>query len=69
MNVHISYSISIQCNCASMNECFTDPILRNFSVERKKKTREGERKRKEKKLRERLVSYSVNSVSSDLQVA
>ena len=33
----MSYSISIQTNCASMNECFTDLILRNFSVERKKK--------------------------------
>ena len=56
-------------NCASMNECFTDPIFRNFSVERKKKMREGVRKRKEKKLRERLDSYSVSTVSSDLQVA
>ena len=56
MSVHISYSISIQNNCASMNECFTNSILRNFSVERKKRTREGVGKRKEKKLRERLVS-------------
>ena len=38
-----------------MNECFTDPIFRNFSVERKKRMREGVQKRKEKKLRERLV--------------
>ena len=55
MSVHISYPISIQNNCASMNECFTDLIFRNFSVERKKKMREGVQKRKEKKLRERLV--------------
>ena len=66
MSVHISYSISIQNNCASMNDCFTDPIFGNFTVERKKKTRVW--KRKEKKLRERLVSYSVSTVSSDLQV-
>ena len=52
MSVCTSYSISIQNNCASMNECFTDPIFRNFSVERKKKMREGVQ---EKKLRERLV--------------
>ena len=51
-----------------MNECFIDPIFGNFSVERKKKMREGVWKRKEK-LRERLVNYSVNTVSSDLQVA
>ena len=38
-----------------MNEYFTDPIFGNFSVERKKKTREGVHKRKEKKLMERLV--------------
>ena len=38
-----------------MNECFTDPIFRNFSVERKKAVKEGIRKRKEEKLRERLV--------------
>ena len=44
MSVHISYSISIQSNCASMNECFTDLIFRNFSVERKKKMREGVRR-------------------------
>ena len=49
-----------------MNDCFTDPIFGNFTVERKKKTRVW--KRKEKKLRERLVSYSVSTVSSDLQV-
>ena len=24
-----------------MNECFTDPIFRNFSVERKRLTKEG----------------------------
>ena len=52
-----------------MNECFIDPIFGNFSVERKKKIREGVQKRKEKKLRERLVIYSVSTVSSDLQVA
>ena len=69
MSVCISCSISIQSNCASVNECFTDPIFGNFSVERKKKMREGMQKRKEKKLRERLVSYSVRTVSSDLQVA
>ena len=68
MSVCISYSISIQNNCASVNECFTDLIFGNFSVERKKRTREGVWKRKEKKLRERLVSYSVSTVSSDLQV-
>ena len=70
MSVHISYAISIQSNCASMNDCFTDMIFRNFSVERKKKMREGVWKRKKKKkLRERLVSYSVSTVSSDLQIA
>ena len=51
-----------------MNECFTDPIFGSFSVERNKKMREGVWKRKEKKLREGLVSYSVSTVSSDLQV-
>ena len=51
-----------------MNECFTDSIFRHFSVEMKKMTREGVWKRKEKKLRESLVSYSVSTVSSDLQV-
>ena len=38
-----------------MNEYISDPIFGNFSVERKRKTREGMRKRKEK-LRERLVT-------------
>ena len=38
-----------------MNECFTDPIFRNFSVERKRLTKEGMWKRKEKVLRDRLV--------------
>ena len=47
-----------------MNECFTDPILRNFSVERKRQMRVGVWKRKEKGLRDRLV----NSVSGDLQI-
>ena len=56
MSVRISYSILIQKNCASMNECFTDLIFGNFSVERKKRMREGVWKRKEKKLRVRLVS-------------
>ena len=37
-----------------MNECFTDPIFRNFSVERKRKVKEGVRKWEER-LRERLV--------------
>ena len=43
--------------------------LSYFSVERKKRTREGVQKRKEKKLRERLVrsSYSISKVSSDLR--
>ena len=68
MSVRIPCSITIQSNCASMNECFIDPIFRNFSVERKKKMREGVWKRKEK-LRERLINYSVSTVSSDLQVA
>ena len=53
MSVCISCSITIQSNCASMNECFIDPIFGNFSVERKKKMREGVWKRKEK-LRERV---------------
>ena len=38
-----------------MNECFTDPIFRNFSVERKRAVKDGVRKRKEERLRERLV--------------
>ena len=38
-----------------MNEFFTDPIFRNFSVERKRKVKEGVTKRKEERLRERLV--------------
>ena len=38
-----------------MNEYFTDPIFRNFSVERKKAVKEGIRKRKEEWLREMLV--------------
>ena len=40
MSAHISYSISIQNTCASMNECFTDLIFGNFSVEKKRQTRE-----------------------------
>ena len=38
-----------------MNECFTDPIFGNFNVERKRAVKEGVRKRKEERLRERLV--------------
>ena len=38
-----------------MNECFTDAIFGNFSVERKRAVKTGVRKRKEEKLRERLV--------------
>ena len=38
-----------------MNECFTNPIFRNFSIERKRQTREGVQKRKEGSLRQRLV--------------
>ena len=55
MSVCISYSISIQNNCASMNKCFTDPIFGNFSGERKRQMREGVQKRKEESLRQRLV--------------
>ena len=49
------YFNSVQNNCASMNECFTDQIFENFSVERKREVRQGVQKRKEKRLRERLV--------------
>ena len=38
-----------------MNECFTDPVFGNFSVEGKRLTKEGARKKKEKVLRDRLV--------------
>ena len=38
-----------------MNECFTDPIFGNFSVERKRAVKAGVQSRKEKALRERLV--------------
>ena len=58
MSVHIVvifYFNSVRNNCVSMNECFTDPIFRNFSVERKRAVKDGVRKRKEKWLRERLV--------------
>ena len=51
----IFYFNSVQNNCASMNECFTDPIFGNFSVEKKRAVKEGVRKRKEERLRERLV--------------
>ena len=69
VSVHISYSISIQNNCASINECFTDPIFGNFSVERKRETRQKRDKagsvKEEGRAAEGEVSYSV---SSDLQV-
>ena len=38
-----------------MNECFTDLIFGNFSVERKRAVKEGVQKRKEEALRDRLV--------------
>ena len=38
-----------------MNECFTDPIFGNFSVERKRAEKEGVRKRKDERLRPQLV--------------
>ena len=38
-----------------MNECFTDPIFGNFSVERKKAVKAGVRRKEEEKLKERLV--------------
>ena len=38
-----------------MNECFTDPIFGNFSVDRETEVMQGVQKRKEKRLRERLV--------------
>ena len=59
-----------------MNEWFTDPIFGNFSVERKRRVKEGVRKRKEEEKSqggcaeeeggevEGKVSYSV---SGDLQ--
>ena len=37
-----------------MNDLLT-PIFGNFSVERKRKVKEGVRKRKEERLKERLV--------------
>ena len=40
---------------ASINECFTDPIFGNFSVERKRETRQVVQKRKEERLRERAM--------------
>ena len=40
---------------ASISECFTDLIFRNFSVERKKGLKQVVQERKEGKLRERLV--------------
>ena len=38
-----------------MNECFTDPIFGNFSVEKKRETRQVMQKRTEERLRQRLV--------------
>ena len=38
-----------------MNECFTDPIFGNFSVEKKRETRWVVQKRTEERLRQRLV--------------
>ena len=38
-----------------MNEYFTDQIFGNFSVENKREVMKGVQKRKEKRLRERLV--------------
>ena len=42
-----------------MNECFTDPIFGNFSVERKRKVKEGGEKEEGGKV-EGKVSYSVS---------
>ena len=42
-----------------MNECFTVLIFGNFSVERKRKVKEGVRKRKEERLRERQETRQV----------
>ena len=47
-----------------MNECFTDPIFGNFSVERKKAVKEGDQK-EEGGAVEGKVSYSVGG---DLQI-
>ena len=58
----IFYFNTVQNNCASMNECFTDPIFGNFSVERKRKVRGGEKEEGEV---EGKVSYSV---SGDLKI-
>ena len=38
-----------------MNECFTEQIFGNFSVEWKRAVKAGVRERKEERLRERLV--------------
>ena len=48
-----------------MNECFTDPIFGNFSVERKRAVKAGVRKKEEGGEVEGKVSYSV---SGDLQI-
>ena len=59
VEVHVEFTYlsvdSIRNNCASMNECFTDPIFRNFRVERKRVVKAGVQRRKEKALRDRLV--------------
>ena len=47
-----------------MNECFTDPIFGNFSVERKRAVKEGGEKEEGGEV-EGKVSYSV---SGDLQI-
>ena len=47
-----------------MNECFTDPIFGNFSVERKKAVKEWDQKEEERAVKGK-VSYSV---SGDLQI-
>ena len=47
-----------------MNECFTDPMFRNFSVERKRQMRAGVQEEEGEGV-EGQVSYSV---SGDLQI-
>ena len=67
MSVHTVAHIlfhSVRNNCASMNECFTDPIFGNFRVERKKAVKGGGTEEEREGL-EGKVSYSV---SSDLQI-
>ena len=48
-----------------MNECFTDPIFGNFSVERKRVVKQGGGQKKEGEDIEVKVSYSVRG---DLQI-